>query len=296
MMPKQLGDGREGCTRRFHPAIGSSWWAERLGLMGFMVRHSPVWHSTKMLRRQQHKSAMRSPKNERWIFCRGQRFGLFTCVTDNGAGGLSSSGEMATLSNGASLDLALAPTKYPNLKPWELMISESQERMTFAVAPADIDAFLDLASRRGVVATDIGSFTDSGLLEVLYNGTYVGCLDLDFLHESLSQMQLKARWEGQLIVSWIDKDLRADPTSLSWSEKLKRLLSTPNVVSKEPWVRQYDHEVQGATVVKPFGGDSQQGPNDSGVLWLHPHGGAQDNAVSVGCGLAPRLSLYDPYT
>ena len=112
--------------------------------------------------------------------------GLFTCVTDNGAGGLSSSvGEMATLSNGATLDLALAPTKYPNLKPWELMISESQERMTFAVAPTNIDAFLDLASRRGVVATDIGSFTDSGLLEVLYNGTYVGCLDLDFLHESL---------------------------------------------------------------------------------------------------------------
>ena len=107
------------------------------------------------------------------------------------------------------------------------------------------------------------------------------------MHESLPQMQLKARWEGPIDrVSWIDKDLRADPTSRSWSEKLKGLLSTPNVVSKEPWVRQYDHEVQGATVVKPFGGDSQQGrmtlvccgfihmvvqrtmPFQSGVDWL----------------------------
>ena len=121
-------------------------------------------------------------------------------------------------------------------------------------------------------------------------------LDLDFLHESLPQMQLKARWEGPIDrVSWIDKDLRTDPTPLSWSEKLKRLLSTPNVVSKEPWVRQYDHEVQGATVVKPFGGDSQQGPNDSGVLWLHPHGGAKTMLFQLGGGLAPRLSLYDPY-
>ena len=298
VMPKQLGDGREGVHKAISPG-------DRIVMVGGAIGADGIHGATfSSLALDENAPATAvqigdaiTQKRAMDFLLEARDLGLFTCVTDNGAGGLSSSvGEMATLSNGATLDLSLAPTKYPNLKPWELMISESQERMTFAVAPTDIDAFLDLASRRGVVATDIGSFTDSGLLEVLYNGTYVGCLDLDFLHESLPQMQLKARWEGSIDrASWIDKDLRKDPTSLSWSEKLKGLLATPNVVSKEPWVRQYDHEVQGATVVKPFGGDSQQGPNDSGVLWLHPHGGAKDNAVSVGCGLAPRLSLYDPY-
>jgi len=298
VMPKQLDDGREGVHKAISPG-------DRIVMVGGSIGADGIHGATfSSLALDENAPATAvqigdaiTQKRAMDFLLEARDLGLFTCVTDNGAGGLSSSvGEMATLSNGATLDLALAPTKYPNLKPWELMISESQERMTFAVAPSDIVPFLELASRRGVVATDIGSFTDSGLLEVLYNGIYVGCLDLDFLHESLPQMQLKARWEGPMDrVSWIDKDLRTDPEALSWSEKLKGLLSTPNVVSKEPWVRQYDHEVQGATVVKPFGGDSQQGPNDSGVLWLYPHGGAKDNAVSVGCGLAPRLSLYDPY-
>ena len=109
-------------------------------------------------------------------------------------------------------------------------------------------------------------------------------------------MHLKARWNGpQNRDSWIESTLKQDPSVFSWSEKLQVLLSAPNVVSKERWVRQYDHEVQSATIGKPFGGSTQQGPNDAGVLWLYPHGGDQSNAVAVGCGLAPRLSLYDPY-
>ena len=223
--------------------------------------------------------------------------GLFMCITDNGAGGLSSSvGEMAMLCNGARVDLSRAPTKYPNLKPWELMISESQERMTLAVDSVHKDALFLLASKHGVIATDIGVFTDSGYLDVYYAETCVGSLDLTFLHESLPQMHLKACWDGpQKRDSWIDINIQRNPISLSWSEKLQVLLSAPNVVSKERWVRQYDHEVQSATIGKPFGGSTQQGPNDAGVLWLYPHGGENNNAVAVGCGLAPRLSLYDPY-
>ncbi len=223
--------------------------------------------------------------------------GLFTCVTDNGAGGLSSSvGEMATLCNGAHMDLSKAHTKYPNLKPWELMISESQERMTFAVSPKDMSALLDLADRRGVVARDLGEFTDSGALIVSYAGELVAHLDLEFLHESLPQMQLKAHWDGsRKRRSWIHRDDRQSIESVSLENQLSTLLSTPNVVSKEPWVRQYDHEVQASTAVKPFGGQTQEGPNDSGVLWLKPHGGALESAISVGCGLAPRMSLLDPY-
>ena len=221
--------------------------------------------------------------------------GLFTCLTDNGAGGLSSSvGEMATLSNGARLDLKKAPTKYPGLQPWELMISESQERMTVSVAPEQCAAFLELAQRRGVQATDIGEFTDSGHLDVFYGETRVAYLSLHFLHESLPQMQLTAKWDGSRErKTWIQRDDRRASASLE--EMVCTVLSSPNVRSKEPWVRQYDHEVQGATHIKPFGGSTTSGPNDSGVVWLYPHGGDKSSAVSIGCGLAPRLSLHDPY-
>ena len=223
--------------------------------------------------------------------------GLFSCLTDNGAGGLSSSvGEMAILSGGARLDLAKAPTKYPNLKPWELMISESQERMTFSVPPDSAQAFEQLAKRRGVLATNLGEFTDSGNLEVFYEAELVALLNLDFLHESLPAMKIPARWNGPIErSSWIQRDGRKNPDQSSQTEKLYTLLSSPNIVSKERWVRQYDHEVQGATHVKPFGGSTQKGPNDSGVLWLYPHGGSQESTVCVGCGLQPRISLYDPY-
>ena len=223
--------------------------------------------------------------------------GLFSCLTDNGAGGLSSSvGEMAILSGGARLDLAKAPTKYPNLKPWELMISESQERMTFSVPPASSQAFEDLAKRRGVLAMNLGEFTDSGDLEVYYGSELVGLLNLDFLHESLPAMKIPARWNGPMERrSWIQRDGRIASDQASQTEKLYTLLASPNIVSKERWVRQYDHEVQGATHIKPFGGSTQKGPNDSGVLWLYPHGGAKESTVCVGCGLQPRISLYDPY-
>lgn len=223
--------------------------------------------------------------------------GLFSCLTDNGAGGLSSSvGEMATLSGGAMLDLAKAPTKYPNLEPWELMISESQERMSFAVPPKHAQAFEELAELRGVLATNIGEFNDSGNLEVYYGEEIVALLELDFLHESLPAMKIPACWNGSIARnSWIQRDDRIAENQANPTEKLYTLLASPNVASKEYWVRQYDHEVQGATHIKPFGGSTQQGPNDSGVIWLYPHGGEKENTICVGCGLAPRMSLYDPY-
>lgn len=225
---------------------------------------------------------------------------LFTSITDNGAGGLSSSvGEMATMTNGASIDLALAPVKYPGLTPYELMISESQERMTVAVAPDQCQAFLELAQKRGVSASDIGEFTASGFLEVFYQKERVGHLDLDFLHEQLPKMKLSAVWDGPYV--WpkfcSNDELKSFPT---WNQNeiensLLELLARPNIASKESWVRRYDHEVQAATHIKPFGGETGAGPNDSGVIWLHPHGGAKDAAFCVGAGMNPRLSQFDPY-
>ncbi|TAL28309.1 MAG: phosphoribosylformylglycinamidine synthase [Alphaproteobacteria bacterium] len=226
--------------------------------------------------------------------------GLYAAITDNGAGGLSSSvGEMAQMSNGASLDLAKCPVKYPGLSPWELMVSESQERMTVAVSPDKKQAFLDLAKRRGVSATDIGAFDDSGYLTVLYQEKIVGRLSLDFLHNSLPQMQLKAQWdEPRFRAAWSPTTElcgKRRPASTKLRDALLALLQSPNITSKEKWVRAYDHEVQASTHLKPFAGEKSDGPSDAGVIWLKPHGGQSENAVAIGCGLAPRMSLYDPY-
>lgn len=228
--------------------------------------------------------------------------GLYSSVTDNGAGGLSSSiGEMALQSGGAEIELAHAPVKYPGLQPWELMISESQERMSFAVPPAHADAFLALAKIHGVQATDIGSFKDDSLLTVQYHGKIAAEINLDFLHNSLPQMTLEAVWNGAKTRSCWHNDPAAEPVLPQPEESggfiktaLLTLLAAPNIASKEKWVRRYDHEVQAATHIKPFSGTGD-GPSDCGAIWLYPHGGEQDNAVAVGCGMAPRLSLTDPY-
>ena len=226
--------------------------------------------------------------------------GLYAAITDNGAGGLSSSvGEMATMSNGATLDLGLCPVKYPGLSPWELMVSESQERMTVAVPPAKLDAFIALSVRRGVTSTDIGFFKDDGKLTVLYQKKTVGELDLEFLHGSLPQMRLNAEYiRAKPRPNWststpFTDHLRTVPDSLR--DTLATLLSSPNITSKEKWVRAYDHEVQAATHQKPFTGIAADGPSDAGVIWLYPHGGQRENGVAIGCGMAPRLSLIDPY-
>lgn len=225
--------------------------------------------------------------------------GLYAAITDNGAGGLSSSvGEMAQMSGGASLDLAKCPVKYPGLSPWELMVSESQERMTVAVPPSKAQMFLDLARRRGVGASDIGAFDDSGFLDVMYEGKLVGKLNLNFLHESLPQMQLKAEWKAPLPrAEWSPTTKLAGKRKPvpKLGEALLTLLQSPNITSKEKWVRAYDHEVQASTHVKPFAGAKADGPSDAGVIWLKPHGGESGNGVAVACGMAPRMSLCDPY-
>ncbi len=121
---------------------------------------------------------------------------LYTCITDNGAGGLSSSvGEMAQLSNGCELHLERAPLKYPGLDPWEMLLSESQERMTLAIPPQHVEAFLALATRRDVEATVRGTFTDTGLFHVLHDGKTVALLDMHFLHHGLPEMRLSASWQ-----------------------------------------------------------------------------------------------------
>jgi phosphoribosylformylglycinamidine synthase len=213
--------------------------------------------------------------------------GLYRTITDNGAGGLSSSvGEMATLCGGCKIDLSKAPLKYAGLKPWEILISEAQERMSLAVDPEKVDAFLDLAKKMDVEATILGAFTDSGKFHVLYGNRTVACLDMDFLHEGLPRMRLNAKW----IRPRHEEPDFSEPEDMG--RVLKEMLSRLNICSKESVVRQYDHEVQGGSVVKPLVGAANDGPGDAAVI--RPILESFEGVV-VANGICPRYSDIDAY-
>ena len=213
--------------------------------------------------------------------------GLYTCITDNGAGGLSSSvGEMARTPGGAEIHLDKAPLKYAGLAPWEIFLSEAQERMTVSVPSDKIDTFLELSERRAVESTVLGTFNDSGKLACYFNGEPVGILDMDFLHDGVPRMELKAVWqapESKPDILIQEDDLVAD---------LKAVLGMPNVCSKESFVRMYDHEVLAQSVLKQFQGPLHDGPGDAGVI--RPVSGSE-RGLAISCGLCPKYSDLDTY-
>ena len=186
--------------------------------------------------------------------------GLFTSITDNGAGGLSSSvGEMAQATGGATIDLARARLKYPGLMPWEILLSEAQERMTVGVPTGKLDDFLKLAARREVEATPLGSFTDSGYFHVLHGEQTVALIEMEFLHDGWPEPRLSARWSAP--------EARPLPAvDLPPGRVLEEILSRENIASKEVKSRQYDHEVKARTIVKPFVGVAADVPADATVF------------------------------
>jgi phosphoribosylformylglycinamidine synthase II len=213
--------------------------------------------------------------------------GLYHAITDNGAGGLSSSvGEMARDSGGCRMTLDRAPLKYAGLDPWEILLSEAQERMTLAVPPEKLDRFMELAGRMDVEATHLGEFTDTGKFHVLFGGKTVAYLDMNFLHEGCPRMELQARWEKK------DYPEPSFPDPRDLTPALQQILARYNVCSKESVIRQYDHEVQGGTVVKPLVGAFDDGPGDATVLrplldrW---------EGVVISSGICPRFSDIDTY-
>jgi phosphoribosylformylglycinamidine synthase len=213
--------------------------------------------------------------------------GLYNCITDDGAGGLSSSiGEMAQGPGGAEVHLEKAPLKYAGLAPWEIFLSEAQERMTVAVPPRHLEAFLDLARRRDVEATVLGHFTNSGRLECFYEGRRIASLPMDFLHNGVPKMYLEAALDPPQLAPEViaeDGDLGAE---------LKGVLGALNVCSKEVFVRMYDHEVQGQSVVKQFQGVNLDGPGDAGVI--RPVA-TSNKGLAVSCGICPKYADLDPY-
>lgn len=212
---------------------------------------------------------------------------LFTSMTDNGAGGLSSSiGEMAKQTGGAIVHLERAPLKYHGLEPWEIFLSEAQERMTVAVAPDKVSEFLSLSKEWNVESVDLGIFTDTGNLEIWYENSIVGCLSMAFLHDGLPPMELVARWTTPV------RGDEAPVDSADIKADLLGLLRSLNICSKEYVVRQYDHEVQGGSVVKPLCGARNDGPSDAAVI--RPLLDSFEGLV-VSNGISPRYSDIDTY-
>jgi len=212
--------------------------------------------------------------------------GLIRALTDCGAGGFSSAiGEMSS-ECGAEVELERVPLKYPGLSSHEIWISEAQERMVFAVPPEHLSELLALFAAEDVEACAIGRFTDSGRLIVRDGGELVGELDNRFLHKGNPRTLRRASWTPPRLAD------AGCPASADPRADLLALLALPNVASKEWIVRQYDHEVQGRSVVKPLVGVRGDGPSDAAVLRPLP---SSNRGAVLALGAAPTYGLVDPY-
>jgi len=215
--------------------------------------------------------------------------GLYNAVTDCGAGGLSSAvGEMGERL-GADIDLAGVPLKYPGLAPWEIWVSEAQERMVLAVPPDRLDSLDELCADFDVDLTVLGRFSGSRRLRVRHGDRDVVDLPMGFLHDGLPTRTMSAAWK---VPEPTPADLpKSRPEGAG--KTLLALLAHPDVASKEDIVRRYDHEVRGGTVVRPFMGPCADGPADAAVL--KPLGTAGARAVVLANGICPRVGRTDPW-
>lgn len=211
-------------------------------------------------------------------------FGWYSAITDNGAGGLSSSvGEMAESSGGFHLELETVPLKYPGLSPWEIWISESQERMTMAVPPENTDKLIAFFAKRGVEATVIGTYTDTGRAHITWEGETIMDLEMEFLHDGNPETPLKTTFTrgGEAEPQFDEPE--------NYTATLTEMLKRPNICSKEFISSQYDHNVQGSAVLGPLQGKGRvyADTSVSRPVFSSPKG------VVLSQGLFPRYSDID---
>jgi phosphoribosylformylglycinamidine synthase len=224
--------------------------------------------------------------------------GLYHAITDCGAGGFSSAiGEMGE-EIGAEVWLEKAPLKYSGLSYTEIWISEAQERMVLAVPPASWPEFETLCRSEGVEAAVLGEFQATGRLLLKYHGQQVADLSMDFLHGGRPPIVREAVFspppEKPLTVVEPVRDMTsASPrTADTFDDTLKSILGSLNVCSKEWVIRQYDHEVQAGSVVKPLVGVCNDGPSDAAVV--RPKLDSK-RGLAIACGMNPRFGDLDPY-
>lgn len=210
---------------------------------------------------------------------------LCTALTDCGAGGLSSAiGEMGE-KVGARVQLDDVPRKYPGLAPWEVWLSEAQERMVLAVAPHRLDEVVSLCTARGVSAVDIGEFTGDGRMVVCSGHDPVVDLPMSFLHDGRPRRSLTATLRA-VPPEETQRSAVVDPSST-----LIAVLSHPTIASKEWIVRRYDHEVLGQTVSGPMSSPYQTGPSDGAVI-ADP---LASEGFAIGVGVHPPYGIFDCY-
>ncbi|MEP7286041.1 MAG: phosphoribosylformylglycinamidine synthase subunit PurL [Chloroflexota bacterium] len=228
------------------------------------------------------------------VILRARDAQLYNAITDCGAGGLSSAvGEMAK-TTGARVQLDSVPLKYPGLRPWEIWLSEAQERMVLAIPPRHWQAFLAICNGEDIEAVQIGTLEATDRLRLYYGDKLVGDLDMAFLHDGIPQMELNAVWEP--IQSTIGTDQTTASSAENYAESLLTLLAHPDIQSKESIVRRYDHEVQGSTALKPLVGVDNHGPGDASILiprdtqLTDPKRG-----IAISNGVCPSYGDHDPY-
>jgi phosphoribosylformylglycinamidine synthase II len=211
---------------------------------------------------------------------------LGSSTTDLGGGGLSSAiGETASRFHcGATVDLDKVPLKHPDIAPWEIYISESQERMLLTVSPENLDRVLSIFNKEDVEATAIGKLTSDNVLRLHFRGQEVASIEIPFLFDPP-----RITKTGRYIAPELQDPELSEPKNLS--ETLLQLLSSPNIASKESIIRTYDYEVKGNTVLKPLQG-RYGGPNDSAVLKPVDYSW---KGVVVSCGMNPNYGKIDPY-
>lgn len=214
--------------------------------------------------------------------------GLYSAVTDCGAGGFSSAvGEMGE-KLGAEVWLERAPLKYDGLSYTEIWISEAQERMVFAVPPAKLERMQAICAAEGVEASVIGQFVPTGLLRLMYAGQQVGQVSMEFLHNGRPPVIRSATYVAPAVVDTAIPELAPQATE----NALKRILGSLNVASKHWIIRQYDHEVQAGSVIKPLVGPACNGPGDAAVV--RPRLDSRRGVV-ISCGMNPAYGDLDPY-
>ena len=211
---------------------------------------------------------------------------LYNSITDCGAGGLSSAiGEMGEES-GAEVYLEKVPLKYKGLSYSEIWISEAQERMVLAVDQKNITELIKVFAAENVEATVIGKFTGDGRLKLFYDGNKVCDMDMKFIHDGGPAVTRVAVWKKPLF-----KEPRIKKQK-NFTPDLLKLLASPNIASKEWIIRQYDHEVQGGSIIKPLQGINGGGPGDASVT--QPVFGSK-RGIALSCGINPDYGKIDPY-
>lgn len=215
---------------------------------------------------------------------------LYRGLTDCGAGGFSSAiGELGS-ETGVKVDLANAILKDSKIKPWEIWVSESQERMILSVPPKNLKAITKILDAEDCEYAVLGKFTNTGKLEVYHGKEKIVDLDNDFLHSGLPCIEREAEWKTP---KYKTLKFKAE----NYGATLNKILADLNVCSRESVIRQYDHEVQGGTVVKPLQGITHDGPGDASVIWPHAATGdtSDYNGFAVTHGINPAIGKIDPY-